>query len=204
MITNFNELPNELDFSVTYGTSRAKHYCGLPTKKLVQRGSTNVWRVTGCGYDAFGDMVGKMITTLFKPYLKEISPDILKEYYGIYLRENDLFIDGACGLSSMENILKDLLGYTIKYHYKLDRKGRPDYKIGFTLTKISLQSELYTMQQLIDRGDIVNLNLKYPNNPSVAEVWEKDNFDYYLKNYNPNGKFVADKAHSGLYHLRGM
>ena len=57
MITNFNELPSELDFSVTYGTSRAKDYCGLPTKKLVQQGSTNVWRITGCGYDAFGDIV---------------------------------------------------------------------------------------------------------------------------------------------------
>ena len=204
MITNFNELPNELDFSVTYGTSRSRDHYGLPTKKLVQQGSTNVWRVTGCGYSAFGDMVGKMITSLFKPYLQQISPDILKEYSGIYLRENDLSIDGGCGETSMENILKDLLGYTIKYHYKLDRKGRPDYKIGFTLTKISLQSELYTIQQLIDRGDIVNINLKYPNDPRVVEVWERDNFDYYLKNYNPNGKFIADKAHSGLYHLRGM
>lgn len=205
-LDQFNAMPKRLQFEITYGTSRSRDTYGYNTITVTQTGSGKKWKAMGGGYDMFGTTLGNMMQDLFD---KELN--ILKGHTGFYgfrlSRDGKNYaLDGACGSGCMEDVLRNLLGYDIEYQYKLDSKGRADYRIGFTLIKHEVPKKtIYSLDQLGKRQDILNLDTKY----STIRVDQVDglldnNFSslkYFLRMRNPFGKYVARLAHSNAYFL---
>ncbi len=65
----------------------------------------------GGGYDMQGTVFGDWIEKEFQNEIKKLDPD---KYYGMRVYDNKVIIDGACGFSSVESIVK-ALGYKVRF-----------------------------------------------------------------------------------------
>ena len=64
----------------------------------------------GGGYDMKGTAFGDWLQKEFQTELKKLNPN---DFYGIRVYDDKLYLDGACGYSSMERIV-NALGYSLK------------------------------------------------------------------------------------------
>lgn len=64
-----------------------------------------------------------------------VASDHNKYFYGMSFNSDTdkVSLDGACGINSIERIIKDALGLTLERKYSRDRKGRVKDVIGFYL-----------------------------------------------------------------------
>lgn len=67
----------------------------------------------GGGYDMRGTVLGSWITREFKEELLQWPKEKVEDHYGLFIREGKVWCNGACGESSMLNIM-NTLGYDYK------------------------------------------------------------------------------------------
>jgi len=109
------------DYSFTH-----KWSCrGMGSSRLAMSDSgTQVARAGGCGYDRFGKVLGDLIEYYFMPELQRLAKRYAKtkgnysksskEFYGLFARKDGtVYLDGACGDSSMTKIL-NAIGFDLK------------------------------------------------------------------------------------------
>lgn len=100
--------------SFKWSVSKARNTYGynICTLKINDK---KVCQCDGGGYDMNGTCLGIWMENHFKKELLKLkyNKNGESDFYGLKLYNNILYLDGACGFSSMENILKEL-GYTLK------------------------------------------------------------------------------------------
>lgn len=200
----FAALPSRIELSIKYGTSRAQNSYGYNTVTLLGvRGNIGKYKECGGGYDQVGAAIGQFIKDQFKKALLEVT-DQCSNFYGFYYNESHtLRVDGACGLSSMEKILTELLGYNISYEYKRDRKGRPQHKTAVILIKKIIPSNvrLLTEDQVLTKPVFnISQEYKYISEINPTEYLTSENIGYYIRK-NPTAKYIALRAHSNQWYL---
>lgn len=67
----------------------------------------------GGGYDMKGTAFGDWLQKEFQTELKKLNPN---DFSGIRVYDEKLYLDGACGYSSMERIV-NALGYSLKSNH---------------------------------------------------------------------------------------
>jgi len=93
-----------------WGVSRGRYTYGYNICSLYVEGK-KVASCNGGGYDMKGTCFGDWIEKEFQEQLKTLNLD---EFYGLQEYDGKRILDGACGFSSMERILK-ALGYKLTY-----------------------------------------------------------------------------------------
>lgn len=99
-----------------WSVSRGQHTYGHNICSLYVNGK-KVSACTGGGYDMQGTVFGDWIEKEFQNEIKKLDPD---EYYGMRIYDNKVTIDGACGFSSVESIVK-ALGYKVRFEQSTSR-----------------------------------------------------------------------------------
>ena len=86
------------------------------SRLIMEYTGVTVAKANGAGYDRFGRVLGDLIEHFFMGELKCLAKRFAKkkgsysksskEFYGLFLRpDGTVYLDGACGVSSMEKIL---------------------------------------------------------------------------------------------------
>ena len=98
---------------------------GYGNSKIYQGGEI-VGKASGCGYDRFGATLGKAIETLFPVELQCLADRFCKTkyptggkasraFYGLFKNsKGKVYLDGACGDSSMREILA-AIGFNLRF-----------------------------------------------------------------------------------------
>lgn len=160
-----------------YGVSKGRDTYGYNIVTMYVDG-TKVTQTCGGGYDMRGTVLGKYATEQYKELLKSLtanygSMDTTKGFYGLnfYSKEHErhntyhegdnVYIDGACGWSSVERILNEI-GVTIEWLRDLGTKNtdailltesvpvRLDYLRGEILNERISYGEIAELQSLIE------------------------------------------------------
>lgn len=126
----------------SWSTSRGYETYGWNICRLDSSRTGNRYRTCGGGYDMKGNVLGQYIAETFQEELQALKHETVEyvhgrlehpELYGLFYNKDGVaYCDGACGESSMVNILKRL-GVKVDYI----RQGRPGRMthIGYTLTR---------------------------------------------------------------------
>lgn len=101
---------------------------GYGNSKIIVGYNDNVLvKASGCGYDRFGAVLGKLIEHLFQEELNKIAKIHCKglsktrkkseKFYGLFYNftEKRAYVDGACGSGCMEKILNKI-GFSWKFN----------------------------------------------------------------------------------------
>lgn len=89
---------------VKWGVSKGRDTYGYTTCTLKHEG-IKVGYCSGGGYDMRGTVLAQFMSREFWGSIKMLDPSL---HYGIYEKGNKKWINGSCGLSSMEHILNAL------------------------------------------------------------------------------------------------
>lgn len=144
---------NTRHLTVKWSVSRGRDTYGYNICKVIDNDTGEQFKTCGGGYDMLGTVLADWVE---KNYQAEIMQNAEKAYYHYNevrvvekLRKEDtgfygmtanykkdvglssVTLDGGCGISSIERIIKEVLGLTLERIYSYDRKGRVKDVIGF-------------------------------------------------------------------------
>ena len=139
--------------TLSTGTSRGRETDGYTIVRLLDETTGKRYRCMGGGYDMQGTVFGEWLQDVYQRELREIAdqaysrtvaalntdnsrdPFTLERtvnehgLYGMSLRaDGSVYLDGACGMSSMERIAKAL---QLRVQWRSTPRGRT---VGFTVT----------------------------------------------------------------------
>lgn len=141
---------NTKHLTVKWSVSRGRDTYGYNICKVIDNSSEGkVYKCMGGGYDMLGTSLAQWVQDVYQPELmlnkrkaytifnKQagmwVASDHNKYFYGMsYDSDKDcVALDGACGINSIERIIKEVLGLTLERIYNYDRKGHVKDVIGF-------------------------------------------------------------------------
>lgn len=142
-------MKNTKSLSVKWTSSKAQDTYGYNICTVINDGNGERFKCLGGGYDMLGTSLANFIQ---KEYQTELMQNSDKAYYlngypenimsvekqGFYgmtfnKLKNSITLDGACGISSIERLINEVLGLTLERVHSRDRKGRIKDLIGFYL-----------------------------------------------------------------------
>lgn len=95
--------------TVRYGTSKGDETYGYTTCSVRLDGK-RVGFCLGGGYDMGGTSFAQWVSSEFQEQLKTLDP---KDFYGMSVYNDKIHLDGACGMSSIQDIV-NAMGYDKK------------------------------------------------------------------------------------------
>jgi len=106
-------LANNNDYSFMHKWSRRGN---ASSRLIMENTGETVAKANGAGYDRFGTVLADLIEYFFMNELKYLAKRFAKsegsfrkgskEFYGLFLKpDGTVYLDGGCGLSSMEKVL---------------------------------------------------------------------------------------------------
>lgn len=144
---------NIKSLSVKWSVSKAQDTYGYNICTVVNDDSGERFKCLGGGYDMLGTSLANFVESEYQAeliakhdqaytqwvYFKRLDDETNKQgYYGMtaHIEDNACYkvsLDGACGINSIERIIKEVLKLTLERKYSYDRKGRVKDVIGFYL-----------------------------------------------------------------------
>lgn len=144
---------NIKSLSLKWSVSRAQDTYGYNVVKLIDNDTGEAFKTCGGGYDMVGTVLADWVEKNYQTELMQKAAlahthyneactveKFRKEASGFYgmtanykkdIGLSSVTLDGGCGISSIERILKEVLGLTLERIYSRDRKGRVKDTIGF-------------------------------------------------------------------------
>ena len=135
--------------TVKWSISKAQDTYGYNICSVINDDTGERFKCLGGGYDMLGTSLANFIEKEYQDqlfwnadkaytvYRKTGLSDSNNNqgYYGMThnVEQETVSLDGACGINSIERIIKDVLGLTLERKYSRDRKGRVKDVIGFYL-----------------------------------------------------------------------
>lgn len=144
---------NIKSLSVKWSVSKAQDTYGYNICTVVNDDNGERFKCLGGGYDMLGTSLANFIEKEYQAeliakhdqaYAKYVDSKRLDDgtnkqgFYGMtaHIKSGECYkvsLDGACGINSIERIIKEVLGLTLERKYNYDRKGRVKDTIGFYL-----------------------------------------------------------------------
>jgi hypothetical protein len=118
---------NEKTLTIKWTTSRGRETQGYNICTVWD--GDKAYRCSGGGYDMLGTSFAYWLQANYMPRIIErLKPheDRQDEWYGFFKRGDKYFLDGACGISSIEKIAKDI---GLRIQIICNRKGHRTHMI---------------------------------------------------------------------------
>ena len=144
-------MKNVKSLSVKWTSSKAQNTYGYNICTVINDDNGERFKCLGGGYDMLGTSLANFIQKEYQTELMQNSDKAYTLYidqalqqnkkegfYGMSYSRNDahysyVSLDGACGISSIERLINEVLGLTLERVHSRDRKGRIKDLIGFYL-----------------------------------------------------------------------
>ena len=145
-------MTNIKSLTVKWSISKAQDTYGYNICTVINDDNGERFKCLGGGYDMLGTSLANFIEKEYQAELianhdqayslrgyPENMQDASKQgFYGMtaHAKGGECYkvsLDGACGISAIERIIKEVLGLTLERKYNYDRKGRVKDTVGFYL-----------------------------------------------------------------------
>ena len=136
-----------MNIQLTWSISKAKDTYGYNRLTALDLTTGKKYVAVGGGYDMTGTVIGELVSDKLQAHLMMLQPHATvsningyrnttasDSFYGLThdMRDGTAYVDGACGLSAVEKIIK-ACGYRLKEVAKLNSKGQHVKTLGYEL-----------------------------------------------------------------------